>query len=754
MFWADRIAKDLKDKGLQHVDDMKTPSGRIHVGALRGVVIHDLAYKALKDNGNDAVYTYVFENHDPMDALPVNLPREKFEQYLGMPLFKVPSPVEGYNNYAEYYALEFQHVFNTIGCHPAIIWTKDLYTSGKMNESIKDCLDKADIIRDIYKEIYKKDIPSDWYPFQVYCPQCGKVSTTNVYGWDKELVSFECVVDKVDWAKGCGYKGKISPYSDENGMNGKLPWKVEWPVKWKVIGVTVEGAGKDHMSKGGSHDLSSLVSQRVIDYPVPYPIAYEWFLIGGKKMSTSKGVGSSAIEMLEILPPELLRFLMVKTDINQAINFDPSGMIIPKLFDEYQEYGQHYFSNANDDYARVFELSQVGQEVKQPPKVRFSLLAQWVQMPNMTSKIQEENAEVWVKYAKIWLARYAPESERFLVQQDIPERASEISSVQKEYLKKLTGILEIATDVKMLEENIYNLGNELGLIPKDAFSAIYLSLLGKPSGPKASYLLLSLDRDFVRQRFEEVSRLENTEQSTGSSDGNIITLNRPDLFSINPELKGKYPSISVGVAVIKGVHIEHTSTELENEKEELLKALEGLTTEQLGQYKEIVSYRKLYKAMGIDWHSRRPSPEALLRRVVLKKGLYTVNTCVDAYNLVVMKNRVSVGAFELDRISFPTVLRLARDGEDILLLGDRKPTGYKNGEVAYFDQKGGYNIDFNYRDAQRTAVRMDTENVYINVDGISDITPDTVERVLKEACDKILEYCGGTVEVFGVVTGI
>ena len=42
MFWADKIAADAV--GEQVVNDSKTPSGRIHVGSLRGVVIHDVIY--------------------------------------------------------------------------------------------------------------------------------------------------------------------------------------------------------------------------------------------------------------------------------------------------------------------------------------------------------------------------------------------------------------------------------------------------------------------------------------------------------------------------------------------------------------------------------------------------------------------------------------------------------------------------------------------------------------------------------------
>ncbi len=503
MFWADQVAQEIKKRNLplEWVDDMKTPSGRVHVGSLLGVVFHDLVYKALIDIGVNAKFTYVFENHDPMDDIPVYLPREKYEKYLGMPLFAIPSPVEGYKDFAEYYALEFKNTFNAIGCHPEILWTKDLYTSGKMNKGVKLVLDNAEEVRKIYQELYGKPMPSDWYPFQVYCESCGKVSTTRVYKWDGELVYYRCLVDAVAWTKGCGYEGKISPFSDESGIKGKLPWKVEWPVKWEAIGVTVEGAGKDHMSKGGSHDFAKLVCERILHYPVPYPISYEFMLIGGKKMSSSKGRGFAAADMLEILPPELLRFLIVKMNPQQQTNFDPSEPdTIPRLFDEYQLYAKHFFEGRGDEEARIFELSRVD-GIKKPPEIRFSTLAQWVQMPNMNQRIKEEGLEEWAKYARVWVERFAPESEKFTVQQHLPKEAYSLSGKQKKFLRTIADLIAVGLDPDSFQKLIYEKAKEMDLSSKEAFSAIYIALLGKNHGPKAAWLILSLDPSFVRERF-------------------------------------------------------------------------------------------------------------------------------------------------------------------------------------------------------------------------------------------------------------
>lgn len=524
MFWADRIAQEII-KSKKHkpywVDDMKTPSGRIHVGSLRGVLIHELIFRALKNAGKDVTFTYVFEDHDPMDELPFYLDKNKWSKFLGEPLFMIPSPDKKAENFARYFAQEFRSVFEKLGCSPEIIWVSDLYKRGLMNDYIKLCLDKASTIRGIYEKLYKKKIAHDWYPFQVVCPNCGKETTTKVTGWDGKMVTFCCTSDAVVYTKGCGICGKISPFSDKKRYSGKLPWKVEWGVKWKVIGVTIEGAGKDHMSAGGSHDVAKLVCQKILKYPVPYPIAYEFFLIGGRKMSSSKGLGKSAKEVSEIVPPYLGRFLFTRTDYREAIEFDPVGtMAIPDLFDEYDRCWRAYNTDSDKDSSRIFELSQIGRLPTQNPKLflpRFRDIANYIQHPSVDleqkfseikgTKLISDELEVLRErqnYAKIWLADYAPQEYKIVIKKETPPEAKNLTSSQKKYLKELIKILGKAKGNLVLEKKLYEIAKSSGISTKDAFAAIYFPLLGKTSGPKAAPFLLSLDVKFVLKRFKEV----------------------------------------------------------------------------------------------------------------------------------------------------------------------------------------------------------------------------------------------------------
>lgn len=503
MFWADRIAQDFKGKGPQWVDDMKTPSGKIHVGALRGVLIHDLLYRALKDAGVKVKYTYIIDNHDPMDSLPIYLDQEKYSRYLGFPLNRIPAPDASQQSYAEYFAKDFITVFEKLGAKPEILWAWDLYTSGKMDGAIRLALDKAEKIQEIYQKISgskKREI--GWYPFQVICEKCGKVGTTKVTAWNGKEVTYECLPDLIIWAKGCGQRGKISPF----GGTGKLPWKVEWPAIWYILGITVEGEGKDLASRGGARDMANALCRQIFKITPPDDLPYEHFLIGGKKMSTSKGLGASASEMAEILPPQILRFLMVKTRPSQAINFDPQGQTFPRLFDEYDRAAKAYFEKGEEDLARIFVLSQIdSQKVERPPKIRFTQVAQWLQMPNLAPKIKGPALEKRASYARLWLKNFAPEAEKFTVQKTIPAAVKNLSAKQKEFLSKISEALAKKWPPEKLQNHLYQLGKDSDLSSAETFQAIYLALLGKDHGPKASWLILSLEKDFLQKRFHEAS---------------------------------------------------------------------------------------------------------------------------------------------------------------------------------------------------------------------------------------------------------
>lgn len=519
MFWLDRIfgqlEAELKDKIKSGktllIRDEKTASGRVHVGSMRALVLHAAIAERLTEAGIPNTFKFEINDMDAMDGLPAYLDKAIYEKEMGKPLYKIPSPDGKAKNYAEYFAEEYIEAIKEAGFAPEFYRASELYLSGQMNGVIREALDNAQEVRAIYEEAYGNKRAADWYPLLVVCEQCGKLGTTKVSAWDGEKVTYNCYPTAVEWAEGCGHSGSISPF---NG-NAKFPWKLDWAAKWKVVGVDIEGGGKDHYSKGGAREIAREVSKRVFQYPEPFGVPNEFFLVGGKKMSSSKGEGASAKEIVELVPPKIFRLALFGKDINQQINFDPEGDTIPVLYDQYDKLAEGYKNNPNDDYARLFTYIHGGQqspsihrgssqrslqEIASRPLPRFSQVAFVVQMPHMDLKKEFPEADVKeleerAEYAKRWLEKYAPEKFVFKLQDELPETAKNLSDSQKKILKELAEYIESGT---VTPEDIHAKLHE-----SKEFKAVYTIFLDKDHGPKAGWFLSSLPKEFVLRRLRE-----------------------------------------------------------------------------------------------------------------------------------------------------------------------------------------------------------------------------------------------------------
>ena len=524
MDWADELAQ--KAVGPQVVNDSKTPSGTVHVGSLRGPVILDVIARALRANGIETTLLYGVDDMDPMDAQALLTP-DAIDREMGRPLAHVPDPAgDCHPSYARHFAGIFIDVFAGLGIHPdRYYWMSDIYATGAMDPFIRLALDRAALVREIYRRVAKVQHPETWHPLGVVCPACGKIGTTIVTAWDGERVFFECRADLVTWARGCGSSGWISPF----GGAAKLPWNLEWAAQWSLFGVTIEPCGKDLSTAGGSRDRSDAIAGAVFEREPPLNVPYEFLNIGGRKMSTSKGRGAAAHSIAEVIPPEQLRFLFLRPRPNQAIEFDPEGTdAIPRLFDEFDRYaaataGRGVKGELTPGFEATFRyalLDPASDAAAEAVAFRpaFAHLALLLQIPgvDVVARIEAEKGgpltkrerailDQRVASARAWLDGYAPDSARLAVQHDaLPGAAATLSPEQRRFLAELSKAAgrEAPTGGDAWQSLIFASATQNELGARRAFEAIYLAFLGRPSGPRAGWLLASLDPAFVLRRLD------------------------------------------------------------------------------------------------------------------------------------------------------------------------------------------------------------------------------------------------------------
>lgn len=220
--------------------------------------------------------------------------------------------------------------------------------------------------------------------------------------------------------------------------------------------------------------------------------------------------------------------------------------------------------------------------------------------------------------------------------------------------------------------------------------------------------------------------------------------------AIDESVKAIFPGMFYAYTVIKDVNIKKSDPSLKKLTKELL-AKNTHDLESIGELKPIKAYRDIFKKTGAWKLSRRPSPEALLKRLANGKGIYNINTAVDAYNLAVIETAVGLGGFNADKISFPVTLRLTREGEQMHLLGDDEPTTTMGGELAYSDQEKLITLDLNYRDIDSTKITEDTKLIILYADGAPGLTEEEVVSALKKGANYIQQFCGGVVSALTVV---
>jgi lysyl-tRNA synthetase class 1 len=115
-----------------------------------------------------------------------------------------------------------------------------------------------------------------------------------------------------------------------------------------------------------------------------------------------------------------------------------------------------------------------------------------------------------VAAARAWLEAYAPERARLAVQRDaLPMAAASLDGAQRGVLAALADVLARQPDGEWngeaLQAAIFDAARAGELPAGRAFAAIYAALLGQPHGPRAGWLLASLDRDFVVRRLREAA---------------------------------------------------------------------------------------------------------------------------------------------------------------------------------------------------------------------------------------------------------
>lgn len=300
----------------------------------------------------------------------------------------------------------------------------------------------------------------------------------------------------------------------------KLPWRIDWPMRWKQEEVDFEPAGKDHHSEGGSFDTAKKTAKEVYDHEPPVTFQYDFIRIKGRggKISSSTGEVISLEDVLEVYQPEVIRYMFAGTRPNTefAISFD---LDVLKIYEDYDKCERTYFNKPDspkalkkwEKQARIYELSQVGDvPLDMPFQMQIRHLCNLLQVhsgdidavvaslddlaPEQEERFRQRCACAWV-----WVKEFAPEDFRYALRTE-EEGPVELDEKNQEAVRRLAVIVENNIEIMAEKEFgilVYDMMKELELESADFFTAVYKTLISKEKGPRLISFLYTLGKDKV-----------------------------------------------------------------------------------------------------------------------------------------------------------------------------------------------------------------------------------------------------------------
>lgn len=476
--WAERVA-DAMGAGPHVVVTGISPSGNIHVGNLREVLVAEAVANALRARGEKVRFVFHADTIDPLRKIAPGIP-EGYRRYLGHSLSRVPDPEGCHSSYAEHFLGPFEEALREMRMEIEVLRSHELYESGLYAGVTREALEHTAELREIMGEVTGREMPEGWSP---YLPRAASGDLTG-----NRIIKHLPEESSVVFVDREGNEG-VADYSKGEG---KLGWRVELAARWKALGATFEPFGKDHTSRGGSTDTADRMAREVFRYPVPARYEYEWINIKGRgAMSSSRGIVLLPKDLLGIMPPDALRKMVLGRDPARALDLDLEEGF-PRFMDEYRtETGQPFVP-----FTHLVTVAQtVGGDA--------GLAAEMLRRGGYEEAARDpETLARDLSYARSWAERWAPESVRLrlLSREEAKEAASGLDEEQRAYLREVAERLRPEMDGEAVQDLLYSAAIERGVKPKRAFAALYTVLLGRRSGPKAGPFVAGMPHDLVRDR--------------------------------------------------------------------------------------------------------------------------------------------------------------------------------------------------------------------------------------------------------------
>lgn len=522
-----------------------SPSGPVHLGNLREFLTVHFVAEEIRRRGFPVRHLHSWDDYDRFRKVPAGVDAS-WAEHIGRPLSAVPDPDGCHVSWAEHYKEPLVAALRELGVEMEQVSQTELYQGGTYRSQVLHAVSQRDAIEAVMARFRTKApvIESDddgagvtdedsgevsvedaaealaRFPYKPYCRGCGRDTVTvTAYDDDTTDLAYTC--------SSCSFTGVTNLATQDEG---KLVWKVDWPMRWAFEKVDFEPGGDDHATPGSSYTVGKEIVGPTFGWRAPSFVAYKFVGVAGMaKMSSSKGGVPTAADALRILEAPMVRWLYVRRQPKQVFTID-FGAEVVRLYDEWDTLTKKAADPAKRDVAvlaweRAVSTQVAGVLPVSPVTVPFRLLSSAADVTAGSAELISRTVassgfahaaisdlEPRLSKAMTWTADLPPEERTTVRSSPDTARLAALSEDEALWLAQLLDRMPDELELTSITTLIYGvpkLGRGLGLddTPTDQvkadqkvfFGLLYELLVAAERGPRLPTLFLALGAPTVRE---------------------------------------------------------------------------------------------------------------------------------------------------------------------------------------------------------------------------------------------------------------
>ncbi|HLG24084.1 MAG TPA: phenylalanine--tRNA ligase beta subunit-related protein [Candidatus Nanoarchaeia archaeon] len=212
-------------------------------------------------------------------------------------------------------------------------------------------------------------------------------------------------------------------------------------------------------------------------------------------------------------------------------------------------------------------------------------------------------------------------------------------------------------------------------------------------------------------------------------------------YVLSQEILEKFPTTQLGIITLRNIDNSKNNSEilalLKSAEESIKEVFKEINP---SEHERIKCWREVYSAFGAKPKKYNCSIEAMSKRILENEQIPDISDIVNLYNYISLKNLISAGGDDSDKIEGDITLTLAKGDEIFTEIGQEEPKNPNPGEAIFIDDKSVLGRRWNWRQSNKTRITKESKNINLQLEGVFPVTKEDIEASAQELISLLKKF--------------